>query len=91
MKKITDTSRRDGVFAPDALACCICGHPIETDLSGWRGGHNARPAKNGRCCSDCNSMVVIPMRIRMIYACAATAKAAASAPAVKSFAPDPPV
>ncbi len=49
--------------------CCICGFSIEVELSGWRYGHNAQPVKDGRCCSDCNSMVVIPFRmVRMLRA-----------------------
>jgi len=30
-------------------------------------GHNAAPINNGRCCSECNSDIVIPTRIRAAY------------------------
>lgn len=26
-------------------------------------GHNAQPVKDGRCCTDCNWMTVIPARV----------------------------
>lgn len=38
--------------------CCLCGMPIE----GW--GNNPIPARAaGRCCDECNSNIVIPLRI----------------------------
>ena len=52
----------------DKLMCSICGSPIETEiLTGWAGGHNAEPAARGRCCSECNVLVVIPFRIALMY------------------------
>jgi hypothetical protein len=30
-------------------------------------GNNAQPINDGRCCDDCNSVVVIPTRIRRMY------------------------
>lgn len=46
------------------LACSLCRLPIDIEpLSGWAGGHNAQPLNNGRCCSYCNSMYVIPARL----------------------------
>jgi hypothetical protein len=44
--------------------CSICDRPIPIELNGWAYGHNAEPVNSGRCCGDCNSMVVIPMRLR---------------------------
>lgn len=41
--------------------CSICLHPIE----GF--SNNAYPVNNGRCCSDCNAIVVIPARIAEAY------------------------
>lgn len=39
--------------------CCICGNQI----SGY--GNNPWPIKeSGECCGECNSMVVIPARIK---------------------------
>tara|TARA_R100001377_G_C3079732_1_gene71977 strand:- start:248 stop:406 length:159 start_codon:yes stop_codon:yes gene_type:complete len=29
----------------------------------WKGGHNAFPLKDGRCCTKCNKEKVIPARI----------------------------
>ena len=40
--------------------CSICGNPYE----GY--GNNARPVKDGRCCDDCNAMVVTPARMEAI-------------------------
>ena len=46
----------------DPIKCCICGHDIQP-VGDWRHGHNAEPAADGRCCDECNSLVVIPARI----------------------------
>jgi len=48
--------------------CCICAGPIDphVDVHGevfWTKGHNAEPVDRGRCCSACNSAVVIPIRV----------------------------
>ena len=49
--------------------CCICGKKIDAMVSPdtgkeiWTKGHNALPVKDGRCCSDCNNKVVVPLRI----------------------------
>jgi hypothetical protein len=29
-------------------------------------GNNAQPVNNGRCCGDCNAMVVIPARMKAL-------------------------
>lgn len=39
------------------MKCCICHKPIK----GY--GNNALPVKKGRCCEECNQMVVIPERV----------------------------
>lgn len=50
-----------------AKVCSICGEDIDVDpISGWDGGHNAAPVNDGRCCTRCNTTVVIPRRIRDI-------------------------
>ena len=41
--------------------CSICGFPY----TGW--GNNALPINKGRCCDDCNSLHVIPVRIKRLY------------------------
>ena len=41
--------------------CSIC----SSDYEGY--GHNAAPINGGRCCSECNSDIVIPTRIREAY------------------------
>ena len=48
--------------------CCICTEKIDPqkDENGkvfWKGGHNAFPLKDGRCCTKCNKEKVIPARI----------------------------
>ena len=49
--------------------CCICGKKIDAMVSPdtgkeiWTKGHNALPVKDGRCCSDCNNKIVVPLRI----------------------------
>lgn len=40
--------------------CSICGK----SYVGF--GNNAYPVNNGRCCDDCNGMVVIPARLEAI-------------------------
>ena len=48
------------------MKCIICDKKIEKQANGWDKGHNARPVANGRCCSECNDLFVIP--VRLIYA-----------------------
>jgi hypothetical protein len=48
------------------LRCSICDTVIMPDPSGWTGGNNAQPVNDGRCCNDCNTRVVIPMRLQRI-------------------------
>ena len=43
--------------------CSICKQPIQPDISGWDGGHNAEPINSGRCCGMCNDNIVTPLRI----------------------------
>ena len=62
-------SNRPTTKFPRLLKCSICDllitpHP----LSGWAGGNNAQPINDGRCCDDCNSMVVIPTRLARMFA-----------------------
>jgi len=45
------------------LKCSICGDDIQPEPHGWAGGHNAQPINDGRCCTDCNALVVLPVRI----------------------------
>ncbi len=50
------------------LKCSICGDKITPELlTGWAGGHNAEPINDGRCCSSCNEIHVLPARLRRIY------------------------
>jgi hypothetical protein len=51
--------------------CCICHGPIDLqrDSDGkvfWEWGHNAWPVRSGRCCSSCNSTVVIAERLVLL-------------------------
>ena len=41
------------------MNCSICNNKIND-----RFGNNAEPVNDGRCCNDCNSTVVIPVRIK---------------------------
>lgn len=51
------------------MKCVICGDAIPTHpLNGWSEGNNAQPVHEGRCCDDCNAMVVIPARVRQCFA-----------------------
>jgi hypothetical protein len=45
------------------LKCSICKGPIPVEHGTWKYGHNAEPVNSGRCCGNCNTMVVIPMRL----------------------------
>ena len=48
------------------MKCCICGKEIE-DAFGWKEGHNPWPAKEeGRCCTKCNDLIVVPLRMKRI-------------------------
>jgi hypothetical protein len=52
-----------------ALTCSVCGNkflPNAWDLPS-RPGHNAQPVNDGRCCNDCNAIVVVPLRISRFY------------------------
>tara|TARA_R100000278_G_scaffold57993_1_gene47640 strand:- start:246 stop:461 length:216 start_codon:yes stop_codon:yes gene_type:complete len=52
----------------EELKCCICDDTIKADpITGWAGGNNAEPVKDGRCCDDCNWSVVFPKRIIGLY------------------------
>ena len=44
----------------EVKTCCICGKK-------FRGfGNNAQPVKDGRCCDECNSTVVINARLEQM-------------------------
>ena len=43
------------------MKCVICGKPF------YGFGNNPAPVKNtGRCCDDCDLLVVIPTRIKLV-------------------------
>lgn len=44
------------------INCVICGKK----LNGY--GNNAEPVKMGLCCDDCNIKVVVPQRLKQLYA-----------------------
>ena len=48
------------------MKCSICKEPIQPDLSGWDGGHNAYPLVEGRCCGTCNDTLVIQARLKQM-------------------------
>lgn len=43
------------------IKCCICNEPILETFS-----NNAKPLKSGRCCNNCNTLV-IRERLRLAY------------------------
>ena len=45
------------------MKCVICEETIKPER-GWKGGHNAEPVEVGRCCTECNNTVVVPVRIQ---------------------------
>jgi len=45
------------------IRCVICRGWIDPELGGWRGGHNASPISEGRCCAHCNDTCVVPTRL----------------------------
>ena len=47
------------------MNCIICTDEIlPQPISGWDKGHNPYPVKDkGRCCEDCNSTIVVPVRL----------------------------
>jgi hypothetical protein len=40
------------------IKCSICAEPMPDTLS-----HNAEPVTRGRCCSQCNTEMVVPFRL----------------------------
>jgi hypothetical protein len=44
-------------------SCSICRGPLYAGNPQWKGGNNAQPVNDGRCCDDCNAMFVVPARI----------------------------
>jgi hypothetical protein len=69
-KRTTSAERKRAAFLADRteigpLTCSICQGEIEAQGT-WLGGHNAQPINNGRCCTDCNNTVVIPVRLVLI-------------------------
>lgn len=42
------------------MKCCICGK----EIIGY--GNNAMPVSEGRCCDECNSDFVIPVRLSVL-------------------------
>ena len=50
------------------MECCLCKNEIQKEpITGFAEGHNAEPVvKNGRCCEDCNTAIVLPHRLIII-------------------------
>lgn len=50
--------------------CVICKNWITPTEYGWSYGNNAAPIAEGRCCDDCNQIVILTRmtynRIRMV-------------------------
>ena len=47
------------------MKCCLCDNQIET-VMGVSEGHNAQPLADGKCCSTCNAISVIPARMNQL-------------------------
>ena len=59
-KDLLTIGRRDSPqFKGEKMKCVICSQRITTDPDGWDGGHNADPIAEGRCCGDCNAIVIV--------------------------------
>jgi len=62
-------------LANDMTTCCICKKYIDVQKTPdgeilWRFGHNPAPVMDGpndRCCSHCNSTVVVPKRLSNLF------------------------
>lgn len=48
------------------MKCCLCNQRIEV-IGTWKEGNSAQPLKDGRCCSLCNEIKVIPERLRQLF------------------------
>ena len=47
----------------EPMDCCICGKEIEV-VGTWVYGCNAEPVvEEGRCCRECDMLVVLPARL----------------------------
>ena len=58
-------ANRKGRNMVKQMECVICGGLIDIHpLSGWAGGYNADPVREGRCCEYCDDNIVLPMRMR---------------------------
>ena len=44
------------------MECSICKDDIVDKF-----GHNAEPINNGRCCDTCNTVFVIPFRVKQMF------------------------
>ena len=54
----------DSLDAPD-INCVICGNQIlACPVTGWNQGNNAIPVAEGRCCDACDSVLVLPRRLK---------------------------
>ena len=40
------------------IKCILCNHFIRPKYD-WTLGHNAEPLAEGRCCDDCNKLVIV--------------------------------
>ena len=56
---IKATYRDSPKFKGEKMKCVICSQRISSDPDGWNGGHNADPIAEGRCCGDCNAIVIV--------------------------------
>jgi|TARA_B100000315_G_C14396288_1_gene504356 hypothetical protein len=61
--------KKDNPMKKVTLNCSICKEKIDEQITKntntvyWTEGHNAEPINAGRCCTECNNNVVIPIRL----------------------------
>ena len=60
-KRLEGRKKRAEEMRESKIECCLCGISIQKIES-----NNAQPIKEGRCCGYCNSIVVIPARIKQM-------------------------
>lgn len=48
------------------MECCICKQEIPP-VGDWDKGNDAWPAADGRCCNECDILVVVPARLAEMF------------------------
>ncbi len=48
------------------IRCILCNHFIRPNM-GWTLGNNAQPLAQGRCCDECNKLVIEARLLRIVF------------------------